>query len=252
MQFIAIIQARMNSTRFPQKMMIQISGKYLIDRVIERVNSAKLIDKTVLATSLNKEDTVLVRRAEGLGISVFRGSGVDVLDRFYCCAKKFNAKNIVRITGDCPLIDPMIIDEVIALFKKNKLDYASNVLPPTFPDGLDVEVFSFNALAKAWKEATLKSEREHVTPYIWKNEKTFRRMTLKNKVDLSKIRLTIDEPEDMIVVNEILKELKDDDFTLNEIMEIIKKKPYILDPNKKIKRNEGYEKSLREDINVDM
>ncbi|GAH69912.1 unnamed protein product, partial [marine sediment metagenome] len=198
-------------------------------------------------TSIEKNNEVLIEKAKEYGIEYFAGSESDVLDRYYQCAKKFNAKNIVRITGDCPLVDPDIIDEVIALFKENKLDYASNVLPPSYPDGLDVEVFSFDALERAWKEAVLKSEREHVTPYIWKNQSIFKRMTFKNDKDLSKIRLTIDEKKDLVVINHILNELGSDDYGLDEIMEVVKKNPSILNNNKKIKRNEGYEKSLKED-----
>ena len=243
----AIIQARMGSTRLPGKMMKLIIGKPLIWHVINRATKAKFVDKVVLATTSNENNKVLIKKAEECGIESFIGSESDVLDRFYQCAKKFNARNIVRLTGDCPLIDPDIMDDVVTLFKQNKLDYASNVLPPTYPDGLDVEVFSFTALEKTWKEAKLKSEREHVTPYIWKNQKIFKRMTLKNKENLSDIRLTIDEKEDLVVVNNILKEINSDDYELNDIIKVIKEKPYLLKTNKNIKRNEGYEKSLRED-----
>jgi len=250
MSFTAIIQARMGSTRFPRKMIALLVNKPLIEQVIERVKKAKLVDKVVLATSEDKKNEVLIKEARKCGIECFAGSEDDVLDRFYQCAKKFKSEHIVRITGDCPLTDPDIIDEVIILFKNNNLDYASNVLPPTYPDGLDVEVFSFNALEKAWKEAKLPSEREHVTPYIWKNQNLFKRMTLKNKEDLSGIRLTVDKKEDMLVVENILKIMKStgsDDFRLADVMKVIRENPRLLELNEQFKRNEGYEKSLKED-----
>jgi len=243
----AIIQARMKSTRFPGKTMADLAGKPVIRHVINRVKKSKSIDMIILATSKNNSNDVLEKEAKKTGVNLFRGSEEDVLDRFYWAAKKCEATTIVRITGDCPLIDPSVINDVITLFKKNKLDYASNVLPPSYPDGLDVEVFSFAALERAWREAVLKSEREHVTPYIWKNQSIFKRMTLKNDKDLSKIRLTIDKKEDLIVINRILNELGSDDFRLDDVMEVVMKNPSILDCNEKFKRNEGYEKSLKED-----
>jgi spore coat polysaccharide biosynthesis protein SpsF (cytidylyltransferase family) len=169
MAVVAIIQARMGSVRFPGKMLKQLGDKPLIWHVIHRVQQATLVDKVVLATSVNENNKPLVREVQSYGVDSYVGDENDVLDRFYQCAKKFKATTIVRITGDCPFSDPEVIDAVISLFQKKRLDYASNVLPPTYPDGLDVEVFSFDALEKAWKEATLQSEREHVTPYIWKN-----------------------------------------------------------------------------------
>jgi glutamate-1-semialdehyde 2,1-aminomutase/spore coat polysaccharide biosynthesis protein SpsF len=244
---VALIQARMGSTRLPGKMLAPLLDKPLITWVIERAKKAKLVDAVVLATSQEEKNKVLINAARKSGIECFAGSENDVLDRFYQCAKKFKARNIVRITGDCPLIDPQIIDEVITLFKDNELDYACNVLPPTYPDGFDVEVFSFKSLERAWKEAKLPSEREHVTPYIWKNQDLFKRMTLKNNEDLSKIRLTVDEKEDLVVVENILKKIGFDDFRLADVVRVIKDNPRLLEPNNKFKRNEGYEKSLKED-----
>ncbi len=247
MTVVAIIQARMGSTRFPGKMLKSLGNKPLIWHVVHRVQQATLVDKVVLATSINKNNEPLVKEVQTYGVDCFVGDENDVLDRFYQCAKKFKATTIVRVTGDCPFIDPEVIDAVISLFKNNKLDYASNVLPPTYPDGLDVEVFSFAALEKAWKKAKLQSEREHVTPYIWKNQHIFKRMTHKNNEDLSSIRLTVDEEKDLVLANIILQKLGSDDFRLKDIMKVIRLNPSFLKINIGIERNEGYQKSLNED-----
>ena len=247
MVVVAIIQARMGSTRFPGKMLKLLGDKPLIWHVVHRVQQATLVDKVVLATSVNKNNKPLVKEVKSYGVDCFVGDENDVLDRFYQCAKKFKVKTIVRVTGDCPFIDPEIIDAVISLFKNNTLDYASNVLPPTYPDGLDVEVFSFAALEKAWKEAKLQSEREHVTPYIWKNEHIFKRMTHINNENLSSIRLTVDEEKDLVLVNTIIKKIGKSDFRLKDIMKVIQENPSFLKINIGIERNEGYQKSLNQD-----
>ena len=137
---LAIIQARMGSTRFRNKMVCSLADKPLVEHVINRIKKSKLIDNIALATTINKEDDILLRKAQELGIDNFAGSEDDVLDRFYQCAKKFNATIVIRICGDCPLMDPKVIDEVINLFNSKDVDYASNIHPPTYPDGLDVEV----------------------------------------------------------------------------------------------------------------
>ncbi|KYC54028.1 MAG: 3-deoxy-manno-octulosonate cytidylyltransferase [Candidatus Methanofastidiosum methylothiophilum] len=246
----AIIQARMGSTRFPNKMMERVGSKPLISLVIDRVGKSTLIEKVILATTTKKDDDVLIQIAIEKNIDFFRGSENDVLDRFYNAAKKYKVDTIVRITGDCPFIDPVVIDQVIGLHLEAKSDYTSNIKPPTFPDGLDVEVFSFISLEKAWKEAKLNSEREHVTPYIWKNNKLFKIVNLFNKKDLSNIRLTIDEKEDLVLIKEIIKYINIENFTIEDIILTIENNPYMLEINNKIKRNEGYEKSLIEDKNI--
>ncbi len=246
----AIIQARMGSTRFPNKMMERVGSKPLISLVIDRVGKSTLIEKVILATTTKKDDDVLIQIAIEKNIDFFRGSENDVLDRFYNAAKKYKVDTIVRITGDCPFIDPVVIDQVIGLHLDAKSDYTSNIKPPTFPDGLDVEVFSFISLEKAWKEAKLNSEREHVTPYIWKNNKLFKIVNLFNKKDLSNIRLTIDEKEDLVLIKEIIKYINIENFTIEDIILTIENNPYMLEINNKIKRNEGYEKSLIEDKNI--
>ena len=242
----AIIQARMGSSRLPGKMTELLGSKPLIWHVIDRVKKAKLVDKVVLATSVDPANNVLMQKAEEFGIKAFAGDEDDVLDRFYRCAKDAGADAVIRITGDCPFIDPDIIDGVVSLFKESEGDYASNIHPPTYPDGMDVEVFSFTALEKAWSEAKLKSEREHVTPYIWKNKDIFRQANMTNNVDLSDMRLTVDEREDLVFMNEVLKRL-DGEFTLADIVKVIRDNPDLKTINDDFERNEGYEKSLQED-----
>ncbi len=244
---LAIIQARMGSSRFPGKMMALLAGKPLIWYVMHRVKKAKAIDKVVLATSEYKDNVLLMKEVKGYGIDAFAGNENDVLDRFYQCAKSYGATDIVRITGDCPLVDSAIIDDVIMLYKNEKVDYASNVHPPTYPDGMDVEVFSFRALEKAWKEASLNSEREHVTPYIWKNKAHFTLANLTNDENLSKLRLTVDEKEDLALMNILLKRLQSPYSAMDEIIAILKKEPSLLGMNSRYIRNEGYAQSLHKD-----
>jgi len=243
----AIIQARAGSTRLPGKMLMALGDKPVIWHTITRVKQAKLIDKVVLATTTSPKDKVLMEKSKEFGISGFAGDEADVLDRFYQAAKKYKADVVVRITGDCPFIDPDVIDEVIKLFKSSKVDYASNIRPPTYPDGLDVEVFSFAALKKAWKEATMSSEREHVTPYIWKNKNLFSHANLKNQQDISELRLTIDEKEDLILLKRLLDKIGRSDFRLKDIVETINKNPDLREINKNFARDEGLAKSIRED-----
>ena len=156
----------MGSTRLPGKVLMELEGKPLLQRVVERVKRAKKIDEIIIATTKNKEDKKLTEFAEKLKVKSYAGSEDDVLDRYYQAAKKFGAENIVRITSDCPLIDPEIVDDIISYYLNNDFDYVSNTISPTYPDGLDTEVFSFKALERAWKEAKKGFEREHVTPYI--------------------------------------------------------------------------------------
>lgn len=165
----AIIQARMGSTRFPGKVLKEILGKSILWHLISRIEKAKLINEIVIATTKNEIDRPILKFAEENGIKSYAGSEEDVLDRYYQAAKKFSADPIVRITADCPLMDPEVIDSVVQFYLDNKYDYVANTLEPiTFPDGMDVEVFSFKNLEKIWKEAILPSQREHVTFYFWK------------------------------------------------------------------------------------
>lgn len=247
MKILAIIQARMGSTRLPGKMLKEIKGKPIVYYVLNQARKSKLIDEIVLATTNNDSDKILIQTVEKLGFKTFSGSENDVLDRYYQAAKAFHGDIVVRITGDCPLIDPSVIDHVIKLFLDQKCDYSSNINPPTFPDGLDVEVFSFEALEKSWNEAKLNSEREHVTPYIKNNPNKFRLVNFKNEKDLSSMRWVIDEKDDFEFINQIIEKLRDHEIKIDNILKVLQRNPNISNINRKFNRNEGYQKSLEED-----
>jgi spore coat polysaccharide biosynthesis protein SpsF (cytidylyltransferase family) len=241
-----LIQARMSSTRLPGKVLLPLGGSTVLENVFERSQKAKLVNEVVLVTSNDKSDDPIEKLCEAKGFKCYRGSLNDVLDRYYQAAKLFNASTVVRITGDCPLIDPHIIDRVIRKFNSGKYDYVSTGREvTTFPDGLDTEVFSFASLERAWKEAKLPSEREHVTPYIWKNIQEFRVCHIKNKVDLSSYRLTLDEPNDYALLKEIFDNVSP--LKTSKVLEYIDSHPKVRSINADIKANEGYYKSLRED-----
>jgi len=251
---LAIIQARYGSTRLPGKVLLNVLGKSILEYVIERVKKAKNIKDVIVATTTSKKDLQIVNLVERIGVAVYRGSEKDVLDRYYQAAKLFKAKHIVRITADCPLIDHQIIDDVINYYFELGADYCTNgfASEETFPDGEDVEVFSFAALNDAWQNAKLLSEREHVTPYIIKHPRRFKLVGFKNKVDLSDKRWTLDEKKDFEFIKVVLQSLYpvNPDFKMDDILEFLQRNPYLEEINKGIVRNEGYLKSLREDGEV--
>ena len=246
---VAILQARMSSSRLPGKVLKPILGKPMIQYEIERIRKSRHIDKLVLATSDDAADDCLVNMCKLHNINVFRGSLQDVLDRYYQCAKQYQAKYIVRLTGDCPVIDWTIIDQVIEKHIEDGNDYTSNTLNPTYPDGLDVEVFNFSAIEDAWNKAQLLSEREHVTPYIYKNPQKFKLGCLKNNIDLSALRWTVDEHEDFLFITQIYERLYpvNKDFLMKDVVDLIKQIPDLSAINSGFQRNEGMEKSLAED-----
>lgn len=241
----------MGSTRLPGKVLMSLCKKPLLYHLIERVKRAKFIDRVIIATTEKAEDDRIEKFGKQVGIDVFRGNAEDVLDRYYRCAKKFGGDVIVRITGDCPFIDPAIIDETIKCFLDNNFDYVSNAYPvPSYPDGLDVEVFTFEALESAWRKAGLSSEREHATSYIWKNmDKIFSLGSVKYPIDLSGKRWTVDNKADFKFASEIYDNLysRKPFFDMNDILQLLKRKPELEDINKGIGRNEGYAKSLKGD-----
>jgi glutamate-1-semialdehyde aminotransferase/spore coat polysaccharide biosynthesis protein SpsF (cytidylyltransferase family) len=237
---LAIIQARYNSIRFPGKVLKKINNKTILEILIRRLSRSKHISKIIVACSKNNDDKKIVNICDKLGVDHFLGSEKDVLDRFYNAAKKYKASNIVRITADCPFIDPEIVDEVINNFFIKKVDYASNINPSTFPDGLDVEVFKFSALKEAFKKSKKLLEREHVTPFIRINSK-FKKFNLVNFTDYSSIRLTLDEKEDFIVIEKIIKNFnKNLYFNLSDILALYNKNNKIFLANNHIASNEGY------------
>jgi glutamate-1-semialdehyde 2,1-aminomutase len=237
---LAVIQARYNSTRFPGKVVKKINNKTILEILIRRLSRSKHITKIIVACSNNRNDKAIVTICRKLGVNYFIGSENDVLNRFYHAAKKYRGINILRITADCPLIDPNIVDDVIRNFFLKNVDYASNVNPPTFPDGLDVEVFKFKVLKKAYMNAKKSAEREHVTPFIINNKK-FRKFNLKNSIDCSSLRLTLDEKEDFILIAKIIKYFKNNlNFNLKNILDLYKKKKNFFLNSSNLVRNEGY------------
>ncbi len=248
-KIVALIQARMGSTRLPGKTLAIINGKPLLDHIIERVKASEVIDAIVVATTRLSEDDVIEKIAKENHVGCFRGNTDDVLDRFFQAAKKYNATVIVRITADDPFKDPEIIDKHIRYFLEHPhLDYVSNTLRPTYPEGLDTEVFSFQALEKAWRSTTLPSEREHVTPFIWKNPDLFKCMNLEYKTDLSGYRWTVDYKDDLEFTRAVYEKMgKRGIFHMQDILDLLKKFPHISHINQGFRRNAGYLKSLKND-----
>jgi len=243
---VAIIQARMGSTRLAGKVLSDIAGKTMIERVIERTCSARLIDKTIVAISNDHQDDVLASYLEKLSIPVFRGSSNDVLKRFYDCASQHNADIIVRITADDPLKDARIIDHAIKLMTTGNFDYCSNTLEPSYPEGLDVEVLRFSALEAAHNNAVLASDREHVTPYIWKNPEQFMIHNFKSERDLSSWRWTVDKAVDIKFMNRVFEHFEDQPLvSYVDVIAWLDNNPDVLNINSGILRNEGYLNSVK-------
>jgi len=246
----AIIQARMSSTRLPGKVLLPLGGVTVLEHTIGQVKKAKHIGRIIVATSDSADDDAIAKLCKKIGVPVFRGSLSDVLDRYYQTAKKFGAEHIARVTSDCPVIDPAIIDRVAEEYErdseKGECDYISTGrITTTFPDGMDTEIFSFKALEQAWNEAKLPSEREHVTPFIWNHPERFRVVEVKNDRDLSAVRLTLDEPNDYMVLQDIVKNVPE--LTMENIVSYLKTNPDVAMKNASIVNNEGYFKSLHED-----
>lgn len=248
---LAIVQARVSSSRLPGKVLRPLMGRAMILCEMERLSRSTCIDKIVLATSEDESDDPLVETARSAGYAVFRGSLNDVLGRYYACAKASGAEHIVRITGDCPLIDPAVVDEVIARHLGEGNDYTSNTLgEATYPDGLDTEVMRFAALERAHTEAWLPSEREHVTQYIVKHPELFKEGGLRFPGEsLGHLRWTVDEPEDFLFVKSLYERLypKRKDFAMRDILDLLAKNPELTHLNEGFTRNEGMKKSLEED-----
>lgn len=248
---LAIIQARMGSSRLPGKVLLDLAGRPVLWHGVGRVRQARRVDQVSVATTLAPGDEAIRHFCRERGIVCFAGSEADVLDRYYQAALAAGAGDgdgIVRITADCPLIDPDVIDRVIETFLSCGADYVSNVQPPTFPDGLDVEVFKFTALQTAWQEARLTSEREHVTPYLRNHPEKFSQRNVMQERDLSGLRWTLDEPADYALLQKIVTALEEKpEFRMEDVLQLLARNPQWQELNQKFERNEGYAKSLRQD-----
>jgi spore coat polysaccharide biosynthesis protein SpsF len=251
MNFTAIIQARTGSTRLPNKILMKINGITVIESLLNQLSNSKLLTDKIIATTKEKDDDQIIVIAKALGVNHFRGSQFDVLDRYYECAKQFSINQIVRISGDAPLIDPQIVDKTIQLYQKSNFDYVNNFNRFRFPIGTEVEVFSFSILEKAWQNATKSSEREHVTPYIYNNPDKFSIGHLENTSDLSDLHWTVDRKEDLEFVKTVYKNISKRPILLEDILKLLEEHPSLLDINRKIDPHEGYKKSLLEDIKSD-
>jgi spore coat polysaccharide biosynthesis protein SpsF len=238
----AIIQARTGSTRLPNKVLKELCGKPLIWHISNRLKFSSKIDKVILATTNNQDDNILEDWALENEISCFRGSENDVLERYYQTAKFYSVNTIVRITADDPFKDPEIIDKVINLYEEQGLDFAYNNNPPTFPEGLDTEVFSFNSLKKVFELAIDPFDREHVTQFLYKNPSMFKQLCLLNSEDLSNLRWTIDTQEDWNMAEIVYNKLYPVkyNFCMSDILELLNKEPYIAKINSEVKRSAMY------------
>ena len=239
MKTVAIVQARMGSTRFPNKVMRLINGMPMIAVLLERLSQAKRIDQIILATSIDLRNEPLAEFVRGLGYEVYLGSESDVLDRYYHAAQTAQPDTVIRITGDCPLIDPELVDQIINSYEQANVDYMSNASPATYPDGLDTEVFSFESLKTAWQQAQKPAEREHVTPFI-RDSGNFKTSNYAHVKNYSSERWTVDEPEDFEVVTAVFNHFHPRlNFSWLEVLTLSHQQPHLFEANRHFIRNEG-------------
>ncbi len=247
-----IIQARTGSTRLPKKVIMEIGSMPMIVYMHKRVSLSSMADEVLIATTDSPSDDELVKVLEENSIPFFRGSEEDVLDRYYQAAKSKGYDAIVRLTGDCPLIDPELIDKIINRYKEENDEkaYVSNILTETFPDGMDIDMFSFDALKDAWNNANLKSQREHIRPYLKGNEK-FKQIEIVSDKYLGNIRITVDEPEDLKLIRKIVDKFNGEmNYTLADIIDLLNNDSDLLSINKNFERDEGLKKSLANDEEI--
>lgn len=242
MRVIAIVQARMGSTRLSGKVLRPLGGQTVLSRVIQRVRRFRLIDDLLVATTVEPADDAIMKEAERCSVEIFRGSEDDVLDRYYRAACQARADAVVRITSDCPLIDPEVSDHTIQKFLDSRPDYASNALERTYPRGLDTEVVRFAALERAWKEATEPYQRAHVTPYLYQNPDKFQVLSVKGPSDLSGYRWTLDTPEDLEFLQEVYARLGGaEDFTWHGVLRLMEREPGLAEKNQHIQQKALHE-----------
>jgi spore coat polysaccharide biosynthesis protein SpsF len=250
MKSVAIIQARMNSSRLPGKVLLDIGGQPMLVRVVERASRAQSIDEVMIATTSDPSDDPLEALCQQRGYPVYRGSQFDVLDRFYQAARLANADVIVRLTADCPVIDPLVIDQTVAAFHAAKADFAANRLPPpwkrSFPIGLDTEVCSFAGLQRAWTEAQQPFEREHVMPYFYDQEGRFQVVVIDHSSDCGSYRWTVDTPEDLRLLREIFARFDgSDQFSWLDVLALVQREPDLLHINAAVQAKQAMEIDAR-------
>ena len=239
MNVVAIVQARMGSTRLPGKVLCDLGGRTMLARVVRRVGRAALVDQVVVATTTAPGDEPIVEECGRLSAPCFRGSEEDVLDRYHQAALAYQAGAVVRVTADCPLIDPEVTDQVIRAFLEQKPDYASNVLRRTYPRGLDTEVITAEALARAAGEAREPYERAHVTPYVYRHPESFRLLSVTGQEDLSGHRWTVDSPEDLEFVRAVYGRMDGGDrFSWHDVRRLLAEEPSLGDVNRHVRQKQ--------------
>lgn len=243
---VAIMQARIASTRLPGKVLADIEGEPMLAREINRALRAELVDELVVATTNESEDDLIAEFCSDRGYAYYRGSSLDVLDRFYEAAKLHQAEIAVRLTGDCPLIDPSLIDQTVAAFRAADppVDFATNRLPyeKTFPVGTDTEVCAFAALEQTWVEATLPHHREHVMPYLYEEPTRFRTLLVRSEQDFSQYRWTVDTEEDLDVIRRIFGHFGGrDDFSWTEVLDLYESQPQLMSLNAEVKHKSQFD-----------
>jgi spore coat polysaccharide biosynthesis protein SpsF len=239
MKVVTIIQARMGSTRLPGKVLKDLGGRTVLERVVRRAQKCRLADEVVVATSVEPANDAIAEECTRLRVRVLRGSEDDLLDRYFRAAEVTQADVVVRITSDCPLVDPGVSDESIRAFLETCPDYASNVLERTYPRGLDTEVFSLCALDRAFREAKDPFQREHVTPFFYQHPERFKLVSVKGERDFSNHRWTLDTPEDLEFLQAVYARLGDRDFTWRDVLSLVESEPRMAEINKGVVQKTG-------------
>jgi spore coat polysaccharide biosynthesis protein SpsF len=236
----------MGSTRLVGKVLADIAGRPMLAHVIERAQRIAAVDEVVVATTTQEEDEAVQAAARQFGAETFAGSVDDVLDRYYMAAKRFRADAVMRVTADCPLLDPEVGDHVVSFYDHGKVDYCSNVLPATYPDGVNIEIIGFHALERTWRIASLPSDREHVTTYIRTNTDEFSVINVEFSEDLSDMRWTVDSPDDLEFMRQVFHHLGSGDGEISgvgDVLKILDAHPEISLLNSSHRRNEGWDRS---------
>ena len=243
---LAIIQGRMSSSRLPGKILMDIAGEPMLMRVVERARQAKSVDEVIFATTTDPTDDPVAEYCRSNAVACWRGSLPDVLDRFYQAARHFKAETIVRLTADCPLLDPGLVDETVALFRSRGADFATNRLPPpyqrTYPIGLDCEVCTFAALERAWQQAAAPHEREHVMPYLYEIAGRFKVAVLDYGINYGSLRWTVDTAQDLEVVRQVYQRMAGKaNFTWLDVLAIFEREPNLAKINAQVEHRNMYD-----------